>query len=206
MCSDYFTLTHISLESFLWDIGKQCRPRPGAAESGVWSGSPLFVCRMFYKKFNKNEKYHPTSLKRNGMFLLIAVGNSIRLKWVNTHPYIFSGMQSFNFSGSHTIWPMTWDFQQCGMCDQQSFRSACAYAQSDQILCFSLEYSMTVKLLTEHHIEFLPLKGGWTGMSESTHVKMPHCWKSHITAHIVVCFLTAWLIFLNPWRGLSGQM
>ena len=26
-------------------------------------------------------------------------------------------------------------FQQCGMCDQQSLRSACAYAQSDQSLC-----------------------------------------------------------------------
>ena len=25
--------------------------------------------------------------------------------------------------------------QQCGMCDQQSLRSACAYAQSDQSLC-----------------------------------------------------------------------
>ena len=37
------------------------------------------------------------------------------------------------------------------MCDQQSLRSACAYAQSDQSLCLSLEYSMTVKLLTEHH-------------------------------------------------------
>ena len=27
------------------------------------------------------------------------------------------------------------DFEQCGMCDQQSLRSACAYAQSDQSLC-----------------------------------------------------------------------
>ena len=26
---------------------------------------------------------------------------------------------------------MAWDFQQCGMCDQQSLRSACAYAQYD---------------------------------------------------------------------------
>ena len=25
--------------------------------------------------------------------------------------------------------------QQCGICDQQSLRSACAYAQSDQSLC-----------------------------------------------------------------------
>ena len=55
-----------------------------------------------------------------------------------------------------------------GMCDQQSFRSACAYAQSDQSLCKSLEYSMTVKLLTEHHLEFLSLKGGCTGSAEST--------------------------------------
>ena len=47
----------------------------------------------------------------------------------------------------------------------------------------SLEYSMIVKLLTEHHLEFLNLKGGCTGPSESTHVKIPHCWKSHVTAH-----------------------
>ena len=70
------------------------------------------------------------------------------------------------------------------MCDQQSLRSACAYAQSDQSLCLSLEYSMTIKLLTEHHLEFLSLKGGCTGPSESTLVKMPHCWKSHVAAHI----------------------
>ena len=37
---------------------------------------------------------------------------------------------------------------------------------------------MSVKLLTEHHLEFLSLKGGCTGSSESTLVKMPHCWKS----------------------------
>ena len=30
---------------------------------------------------------------------------------------------------------------------------------------------MTVKLLTEHHLEFLSLKGGRTGSSESTLVK-----------------------------------
>ena len=43
---------------------------------------------------------------------------------------------------------------------------------------------MIVGLLTEHHLEFLSLKGGWGGSSESTHVKMPHCWKSHATAHV----------------------
>ena len=33
---------------------------------------------------------------------------------------------------------------------------------------------MIVKLLTEHYLEFLSFKGGCTGLSESTHVKMPH--------------------------------
>ena len=74
------------------------------------------------------------------------------------------------------------------MCDQQSLRSACAYAQSDQSLCQSLEYSMSVKLLTKHHLEFLSLKGGCTGTSECTLVKMPHCWKSHVTAHLSFLF------------------
>ena len=44
---------------------------------------------------------------------------------------------------------------------------------------------MSVKLLTEQHLEFLCFKGGCTGSSESTHVKMPHCLKSHVLAHIV---------------------
>ena len=63
----------------------------------------------------------------------------------------------------------------------KSLRSACAYAQSDQSLCFSLEYYIGVKLLTEYHLEFLRLKGRCTGSSESTLVKIPHCWK--ITCH-----------------------
>ena len=42
---------------------------------------------------------------------------------------------------------------------------------------------MSVKLLTEHNLEFLSLKGGCTGSSESTLVKMPHCWKTNVTAH-----------------------
>ena len=61
------------------------------------------------------------------------------------------------------------------MCDQQRLRSACTYAQSDQSLYEWLEDSRSVKLLTEHHLEFLSLKGGCTGSSESIHVKMPHC-------------------------------
>ena len=47
---------------------------------------------------------------------------------------------------------------------------------------------MTVKLLTEHHLELLGLTEGCTGSSEYTHVKMPHCWKSHVTAQIKFYF------------------
>ena len=39
---------------------------------------------------------------------------------------------------------------------------------------------VTCKLLTEHHLECLSLKGS----SESTHVKMPYFWKSRALAQI----------------------
>ena len=40
---------------------------------------------------------------------------------------------------------------------------------------------MIFKLLTEHHLEFLiKLKRRLHRLVESTHVKMPHCWKSHL--------------------------
>ena len=43
---------------------------------------------------------------------------------------------------------------------------------------------MSVKVLTEHHLECLSLKGGCIGSSESTIVKMSHRWKSHDTAQL----------------------
>ena len=49
---------------------------------------------------------------------------------------------------------------------------------------------MTVKLLTKQHIECLSLKEGCTGSSESTPVKMPNCWKSHIAGHYYQTVLT----------------
>ena len=74
------------------------------------------------------------------------------------------------------------------MCDQQRLSSARAYTQSDQSLCWSLEFSML--LLTEHHLEFLSLKGGCTGSSESTLVKMKHGWKSHVAAQIKILMVS----------------
>ena len=43
--------------------------------------------------------------------------------------------------------------------------------QSDQSVCSSLKYSLSVELLVEYLLEFLSLKEDCTGSSESTLVK-----------------------------------
>ena len=43
---------------------------------------------------------------------------------------------------------------------------------------------MIVKLLTEHHFEFVSFRGGCRGSSESTLVKMSNCWKSQAAAQL----------------------
>ena len=53
---------------------------------------------------------------------------------------------------------------------------------------------MSVKLLTEHHLEFLTLKRGCTGSSESTLVKIPHCSKLHVVAQFCYAFFNNLLI------------
>ena len=46
---------------------------------------------------------------------------------------------------------------------------------------------MSVKLLTEHRLEFVSLKGGCTGSSESKLVRMPHC----VAAQFMIYWLRA---------------
>ena len=41
-----------------------------------------------------------------------------------------------------------------------------------------------IRLLTEHFSEFLSLKGGYTGSSVPTLVKLPHCLKSWLNIHV----------------------
>ena len=55
---------------------------------------------------------------------------------------------------------------------------------------------MSVKLLTEHHLEFLSLKVGCTSSSESTIVKMSNCWKSHVAALVIVSELNTYFMVL----------
>ena len=47
-----------------------------------------------------------------------------------------------------------------------------------------LNILLTLRLLTKHHLEINSLKGGCTGSFESILVNMPHCWKSHVAAHM----------------------
>ena len=44
---------------------------------------------------------------------------------------------------------------------------------------------MKVQLLAEQHLKFLSFKRGCKGSSESTLVKIPHCWKSHDVAQLI---------------------
>ena len=69
---------------------------------------------------------------------------------------------------------------------------------------------MIVKLLTEHNLEFLSLKGGCRASSESTLVKMSNCWKSHITTINFESFEQALHVlvhmYLSPRRPASARM
>ena len=62
---------------------------------------------------------------------------------------------------------------------------------------------MNVKLLTEHHLESLRSKGGSTGSLESTLVKIPHCWKSHVAAQILSMALVN-IQLMHSFRLTSG--
>ena len=83
-----------------------------------------------------------------------------------------------------------------------NLRSACAYAQSDQSLRYSLEYFMSVKLLTERRLEFLSLKGDCTCSSESTLIKMSNCWKSYASAQFILLY-SMWKKWQNPRQAIK---
>ena len=70
---------------------------------------------------------------------------------------------------------------------------------------------MSVTLLTEHHLEFLSLKAGCTGSSESTLVKISHCWKSYGADHLLSEMYKSYTCFMqidleSDQRGAEGQL
>ena len=82
------SLTHLSLASFLWDIGKQYSPRCDAAERGVPSGAILFAYRNFIEKWIKILKSHPAAPNyESGLTQMIMLGESIRQIWVKNIVY-----------------------------------------------------------------------------------------------------------------------
>ena len=69
----------------------------------------------------------------------ITVATQIRLRGLSILLFItewlhLSSLLQMNYDYLNDIWVATLDFQQCGMCDQQILRSACAYAQVGQSL------------------------------------------------------------------------
>ena len=65
---------------------------------------------------------------------------------------------------------------------------------------------MSVKLKTEQHLEFLSLKGGCTGSSEFTLVKMPHFWKSHAVAHLISTYTFCFIQGMHSYAERYGEM
>ena len=195
------------------NLCKQFGSRSGPTKHWSWSGSNLFdtlivFLKEFFEKVNFGKSQQTTANSMENYPVCVEVReNLVNEPWHEISNNVVCATSKASDQPAHMrsliwgfacllniiwllsywlniIWAVTWDFEQCGMCDQQSLRSAWAYSQSDQSLCLSLEYSMTVKLLTRHHLEFQSLKGGCTGLSESTLVKMPHCWKSHVMAQM----------------------
>ena len=60
---------------------------------------------------------------------------------------------------------------------------------------------MTLRLLSEHHLEFLSLTEGCAGLSESTLVNMLHCWKSHVTAQMLSILSSAEIFWKTQIRN-----
>ena len=95
------------------------------------------------------------------------------------------------------------------MCDQQGLRSACAYAQSGQSLCLSIEFSVTVGLLTGHRLGFLCLGGGGRGAVRvrlGLHVSGGHIVGNHMPLLIyypILLYTCALEIFVVKTTSLS---
>ena len=72
------TLTHISLASYLWDIGKQCKTRSDAADLHC------LLTEVSFKIWIKLKIPPNNPLNGIGLVHLIIVGNFIQLKWVKS--------------------------------------------------------------------------------------------------------------------------
>ena len=74
-------LTHLSLVSLVWGIGKQNSPRYDAAERGVPSGAIQFD-KISLKNGIEIQNHSDASKNQSGLTQMIMIGKSIRQIWV----------------------------------------------------------------------------------------------------------------------------
>ena len=75
-----------------------------------------------------------------------------------------------------------------GGCEQQKRKPACASAQSDQRLCYSLIIKYHIKACYEQNFKFLASYCTWEDWFETRFVGNPKDRFCHVVAHIVVLF------------------
>ena len=84
-------LLNSPLASFLWDVGKQNSPWCDAALCDVPSGAILFAYIIFIGQWNKKWKITPEAPKNeSGLVQMIAMGTSIRHKWVKVLSFSYT--------------------------------------------------------------------------------------------------------------------
>ena len=71
------------------------------------------------------------------------------------------------------------------MCNVRPAKAQTSAVLSDPLLIYSMRINY---LLFETHLEFLRLREGCIGSSESIHVNMPHCWKTHVTTQMNITY------------------
>ena len=122
-------LTHISLLSFLWYLGKQRRPRSDATFYLIRVSTVCSQNVLLEQKWKKNSPNIPKIWNR--LVLLIEIGKFIRLKWVN-HFILF---YSLDPDGD----PL------------------CALLMLDYYAIRSEQYEFLVRLFNEWEVRFLSL-------------------------------------------------
>ena len=137
------------------------------------------------------------------MLLACQKGIEGRGSLIRVFPVCYSDRHFVNSSSDnqHFIWEQKKESVRC----LRTFTLKLKYMSCNNVVCVTSKGSdqhahtrslirafasrlniLWLRLLTEHHLECLSLKGGCTGSSESTLVKMPHCWKSCVMAHMLI--------------------
>ena len=121
---------------FDYTLGHKVRTQIRLSRLTGWNGSHTCDFWDLYYNLTKCRGYKKWCIKKS------ILGSTLNAFAVVCWLFLKFNCLKKNLLGtlsSVKSWAVTWDFQQCGMCDQQRLRQACAYAQSDQSLCWSLD-------------------------------------------------------------------